>query len=77
MIKNPCDLACGKISIRHQACPLLQHRSISFFFQFINLFCRAPTLPDDRIVYGFPGLFIPDDCGFALVRDANGTDIFE
>lgn len=32
--------------------------------------------PPIRIVYGFPGLFIPDDCGFALVCDANGTDIF-
>jgi hypothetical protein len=35
----------------------------------------AAVLPDNGVVNGFARLTIPDEGGFALVRDANGGDI--
>ena len=35
----------------------------------------ARVLPDDGVVPGTPGLGVPDDRGFALVRDADGREI--
>src|SRR5690606_40777692 len=36
---------------------------------------RASVLPDNGVVNGFAGLSIPDQCGFALIGDADGRHI--
>ena len=44
-------------------------------FEFCAKCSGTAILPDDRVIDGLAGGAIPDDCGFALVGDADGGNI--
>ena len=48
---------------------------IAFAFPFVAEGLSLLRLPDDRVMDRAPGFFLPDDRGFALVRDADAGDV--
>jgi hypothetical protein len=75
MVQNPGDLGRGEIGIRQQARALSDQGLRSIGFQTGTEISRAPVLPDDGVVNGTSGLAVPDNGSFALVGDADGSDI--
>ena len=75
VIKNPPDLASGKIGIRHKTGffdndipPALLHQSVH------NARC-PPALPYNGVVHAPSGIPFPDHGGFALIGDSDGCDV--
>ena len=75
MIQNPAYLGRGKIGIDHQACLLLDHRSIPLCLQLLAIIGRTPVLPDDGVIDRETGFAIPYDRRFALIGNTDTSDM--
>src|SRR5262249_32948236 len=69
LIKQPAGLGSREISIEDQSSSLLEHRGQSLMAERVAIRCSAAALPDNRVMYGLPGLAVPYDRGFPLVRN--------
>ena len=75
MVENPADFGCRKVSVNDKPgffCDLVGH---PFFFESIAIGSGTTVLPDNRIVEGLARASIPNDSGFSLVGDANGSHL--
>lgn len=75
MVEDPLDLGARKIRIQQQAglCP--EQGVMSRFAQLLTDGGRLPGLPDDRRINRVAALFLPNDRGLSLVRNANTGDL--
>ena len=69
------QLGAGKICIQNKAGFFAEHLGIALHLQQIAIFRSAATLPHDSLINRATGHLIPHDGGFALVGDANASDI--
>ena len=75
IVQQPFDLGAGEIGVRLQAGLMTDGVAIAPLHQVVNDIGGTAALPDDGVGNGFPGRFVPDDCGFPLVGDADGGDV--
>ena len=75
VVQNPFQLGCRKIRVQHQAGLFPDDISKAPLAQLITVFSGAAALPYDGGANRFPGGFVPDNCGFALVGDADGGNL--
>ena len=73
--ENPCDLRRREIRIQQQPRLLGYHGFKSALSQFGAGFRSAAVLPDDRIANRRSGFPIPNNHGFALIRDSDRGDV--
>ena len=74
-VEQPFDLGAGKIWVQQQSGFFGDHGFVAAFAQFGTERRGAPVLPDDGFVNRLAGGAIPDQCGFALIGNADGSDI--
>src|SRR5215203_4766810 len=75
VIEDPGDLAPGEVGIDDQTRLLGDDWAVTFGFEPIAESGGAAILPDDGVAHRTSGSAVPDDRGFALVRDADGSDV--
>ena len=75
IVKDPANFQSAEITRKRQArlcaIPILP----SQLRELRNIIGHARVLPDDRVVDWFPRLLVPDDGGFALIRNADCSKI--
>lgn len=76
IIEQPADFASGKVGINDKAGLVFYQFRLASFFQAFAEIGGSPVLPDDGIVDGSTRFAIPNDGGFALVGDAECSDVF-
>jgi hypothetical protein len=76
MIEQPADFAPGEISVDDKAGLVFDEFGPSGFFQTLTEGGGSAVLPDNRIVDRHAGLSIPNDSGFALICDAESSNVF-
>ena len=74
-VEQPCDFCAGEIRVEQQPRLAAEFLFQSGFLQFFAEGRRAPVLPYNRVVDGLAGSLIPDHDGFALVGDADRSDV--
>ena len=75
VVQDPLHLGAGEVGVQHQA-GIFAH--VLFQAAGLELFTDgrgAAALPDDGVVDGLAGGFLPDNGGFTLVGDADGGDL--
>ena len=72
VIKDPGQFCGGKIGVEQKAGLFHHFGFLAGVFHHRADVCSAPILPDDGIMDRLAGGAVPDDCGFALVCDADG-----
>src|SRR5687767_9974831 len=75
MIENPFEFRAGEISVDHEAGFLLNHWRKPALLQGIAKVGRPAILPHDRAMNRTATLAVPDDCGLALVGNAERRDL--
>jgi hypothetical protein len=75
VFEQPGDLAGGEIGIEQQPRLGGNLRLVAAFAQQVAKLGGAPVLPDDRVVDRFAGGALPDHRGFALIGDADASDL--
>jgi hypothetical protein len=75
MVQNPFQLGAREIGIGQQAGPFDDNLIIARFAQAAAKIGGATVLPDNRIVDRLPGRSVPNQCGFALIGDADCDDV--
>ena len=75
MVKEPAQLACGKIGVKRQAGAGPGQFLGPIGLQFFRYVLGAVVLPDDGVVDGLAGACIPGNDCFALVVHADGIDL--
>ena len=75
IVQNPFDLRCGKICVDYKSGLGPEFFCQSLLYKIIAILRRSAALPDDCIIYRFPGCLIPDNCSFSLICDSNAHDI--
>ena len=76
VVEQPSDLARREIGVDEESGLALDRVAGALRFQPLAEVSGAAILPDDGVVNGFAGLAIPDHGRLALVRDADGRDVF-
>ncbi len=76
MVENPFYFGSGKISVKHQSGIFPDIFFQAPCLEFIADIRGAAALPDDGVVYRFPGSFFPDDGRLSLIGYADGGDFF-
>ena len=75
VVQYPLNLGCAEISIRDQSGPL-PDLFLHVGWNGIDDRCSPAALPDNGIVDRFSCLFIPDDCRFSLIGNADARNVF-
>ncbi|MNC06296.1 hypothetical protein D3C75_538030 [compost metagenome] len=75
VVQDPLHLGAGEVGVQHQAGVFPHVLFQAAGFQFFTDGRGAAALPDDGVVDGFAGGFLPDNGGFTLVGDADGGDL--
>ena len=76
MIEQPANFASGKVSVDDKAGFIFYQFRLSGFFQAFAKIGGTPVLPDDGIVDGPARFAVPDYGCFALIGDAESSDVF-
>ena len=74
-VENPFDLGAGEIGIEQKPGGVAHHVLMAIIAQNLANLGGAAVLPDDGVVDGAAGGFIPDHGGFALIGDADASNI--
>src|SRR5690349_3085887 len=74
MLQEPDDLGAGKISVRHQACLLLNDATEPLFADEVAHRGGPPALPDNGMAKRFARRSVPQYDGLTLVGNADGSD---
>ncbi len=74
IVENPGNLGGRKIGIKLESGLAADELFDTFFLERRARGCRAPVLPDDRVMNTFAAVPIPDQRGFPLIRDADARD---
>ncbi len=72
VFENPGNFAAGEVSVDQQPSALLYQILVALSFELLAKRGGAAILPDNRVVDGLAGGAVPDNCGFALIGDADG-----
>ena len=75
VIQQPFQFGGGKIGVEQQAGARGDHGGVARIGQCFAGVRRAPVLPDDGAVQGLARGAVPQQGGFALVGDTDGTDL--
>ncbi len=75
ILQNPVHFGCGKIRIEAQARFPCHHWLDAVALQRLAELRCAAILPDDGVVNALAGVTVPDQRGFALIRDANSRNV--
>ncbi len=75
VIEQPGELGSGKIRIEHEAGTAPDFVLQTLFAQARTLVRSAPVLPDNGIAQCASAIALPQDGGFALIGDADGSQI--
>ncbi len=75
VLKNPAQLCPRKIGVNHEARLLAEDVRQALGLELVAVLRRAPALPDDGVVDRLARLLVPDNRRFALVRDADCSDV--
>src|SRR5262249_57675620 len=75
VVKQPGDLACGKIGIEQKSRFGGNVRFMTGAPQRIAIIRGAPILPDDRVVDRLAALAVPDHRGFPLIWNSQSTHV--
>ena len=76
VVQDPADLGGGEIGVDNQAGLFFDHLRVAFRLQLLCVVSGTAALPDNGVVDGTAGLFVPEDGGFALVGDTDCGDVF-
>ena len=72
LVQDPGEFRGGEIGVQQQAGLFRHHGFTAGILHHRTDVGRAPVLPDDGVVDRLAGGAVPDDCGLALVGDADG-----
>ena len=75
VVEKPADLGGGEVGVDDEAGLLFDRLKMSFCLQFLGIVRGTAALPDDGVVDGTAGRFIPKDGGLTLVGDTDGGDV--
>ena len=75
MVQKPLHLRTGEIRVRNQAGLFADGLPVARSHQLVDGLGGTAALPDDRVGNGLTRFLVPDDCRFALIRDADGGHI--
>ena len=75
MVQDPADLGGREVGVGQQAGGGLDVVGEALGHQLVHQAGGAAALPDDGVVNGGAGGFVPDDGGFPLVGDADGRQV--
>ena len=75
VVEKPADLGGGEVGVDDEAGLLFDGLEMSLCLQFLGIVRGAAALPDDGVVDGTTGRFIPKDGGLTLVGDTDGGDV--
>src|SRR4029079_11764809 len=75
VVKEPANLACGKIRIEHQSRFFGNYALVTVLPKGVAALGGAPILPYDRIVNRFAAFAVPNHHGFTLVGDTDTANI--
>ena len=76
VVQDPLQFGRRKIGVKHQASFLLHHGCKTRLAQAHTFGLRPPVLPNNGVVNGLAGVAPPHQCGFALIGDAHGGNLF-
>ena len=75
VVEEPADLGGGEVGVNDEAGLLFDGLEVSLRLQFLGVVRGTAALPDDGVVNGTAGRFVPKDGGLALVGDTDGGDV--
>ena len=75
VIQDPLDLRAGEVGGQTQAADLAEAIRTLVALEFLDDVGGTHILPNDRVVDGFAGVFVPYDSGFTLIGDADGGQL--
>src|ERR1041384_5809380 len=76
LVEQPCELGAAEVRVDDEAGALADQALRADLAQVLAQLGGAPVLPHDGVRDRLAGLAVPHDGGFALVRDADGQEIF-
>ena len=74
-IQNPFDFRRGKIRVGNQPRFFAYAFPCARFYDLFDPLRRASALPYDGVIHGLTRRLFPHDRGFALIRDADRSDV--
>ena len=75
IFQQPVQLGAGEVGVDHQTGLGPEGVGQALFLQAVAVLTGSAALPDNGMVNGFAGGFIPDNGGFTLIGDADGGNV--
>ncbi len=76
VVEDPLHLGAGEVGVQHQTGVFTDVLFQAARFELFTDGRGTAALPDDGVVDGLAGGLFPYHCGFTLVGDADGSDLF-
>jgi len=75
VLKDPAKFGSGEVGINHEAGLGAERVRQTLGLQRVAILTGAAALPDDGVIDGFTGFLIPNNGGFALVGNADRSNV--
>ena len=75
VFQDPAHLGAGEVGVDHKASLLTDGIYQAFLHQLLTVSCCSAALPHDGVIHRSAGVFVPNDGGFSLVGNTDGSNI--